>query len=114
MPGRNDNFTRAGMGRPKGSKNKFSQFKNDLMKAYEKNGGLKWLTEWAKDNPTEFVSIVSKMLPKEINVKQSGEITVTHQSETISRVNEWIRQITVEEIRSDNEDTDTKRPLLSH
>lgn len=114
MPGVNNNLTRAGMGRPKGSKNKFNQFKNDLMKAYEKNGGLKWLTAWAKENPTQFVTIVSKMLPKEINVKQSGEITVTHKSEAISRVNEWLRQIAADEVRSDNENVDTERPLLPH
>ena len=54
----------AGPGRPKGMQNKFSGFRQDLYEAYQKNGGVEWLAKWAKKQPTQFMQIMSKLLPK--------------------------------------------------
>tara|TARA_B100000686_G_scaffold259583_1_gene272087 strand:- start:28 stop:375 length:348 start_codon:yes stop_codon:yes gene_type:complete len=53
-----------GPGRPKGMQNKFSGFRQDLYEAYQKNGGVEWLARWAKKQPTQFMQIMSKLLPK--------------------------------------------------
>ncbi len=67
----------AGPGRPKGAKNKYSNFKDSLYEAFKKLGGTKFLVEWANENPTPFFMIMGKLLPKQIeadvNVRRSVE-----------------------------------------
>lgn len=107
-------FKKGNPGKQPGTKHKFTQIKEDMLKAYEMNGGVEWLAKWAKDNPGKFMTIAASLIPKDVNVKQSGEVTITHQSAEVSRVNNWIGQITEEGIRRDNEDTPPERPLLPH
>jgi len=57
-----------GRGRPKGSKGKFSDMKEQFLAAYEHIGGLAALITWAKQpkNQSEFYKMLSKLFPKEI------------------------------------------------
>ena len=58
---------RPGSGRPKGVPNKLSGIaKENLDKAFEELGGWEAFAKWGKQNPTEFYTIWSKILPKEI------------------------------------------------
>ena len=68
--GKNGNFTNAGKGRPKGSKNKFTALKDTFLQAFEDIGGVDELANWGKqkENRTAFYQIISKMLPKEIEL----------------------------------------------
>jgi len=57
-----------GPGRGKGSKNKFTNIKEQFLAAYEGIGGLDALTIWAKKekNKTEFYKMLTKLFPREI------------------------------------------------
>jgi len=63
-----------GPGRPKGSKNKLTNIKDEFIFAYEVIGGLGGLTAWAKkeENRTKFYEMLTKLFPREIK----GEITI--------------------------------------
>jgi len=63
-----------GPGRPKGSKNKLTNIKDEFLFAYEVIGGLGGLTSWAKkeENRTEFYKMLTRLFPREIK----AEITV--------------------------------------
>jgi len=63
-----------GPGRPKGSKNKLTNIKDEFLFAYEVIGGLGGLTAWAKkeENRTEFYRMLTRLFPREIK----AEITV--------------------------------------
>jgi len=55
-------------GRPKGAKGKFTNLKESFLNAYNEGGGDAWLITWAKANETEFFKILSRLLPKEVEV----------------------------------------------
>ena len=40
-------------------------------------GGMKWLVEQGRENPTAFMSLIGKRLPKDINISLPTEINVT-------------------------------------
>jgi len=63
-----------GPGRPRGSKNKLTNIKDEFLFAYEVIGGLGGLTVWAKkeENRTEFYRMLTRLFPREIK----AEITV--------------------------------------
>jgi len=63
-----------GPGRPKGSKNKLTNIKDEFLFAYEVIGGLGGLTAWAKkeENRTEFYRMLTRLFPREIK----AEITI--------------------------------------
>jgi len=63
-----------GPGRPKGSKNKLTNIKDEFLFAYEVIGGLGGLTTWAKkeENRTEFYRMLTRLFPREIK----AEITI--------------------------------------
>lgn len=59
---------REGAGRKKGSPNKTTtEVKNAILKAFDEVGGSKYLVEVAKENPTAFLTLLGKVLPKDIN-----------------------------------------------
>jgi len=68
------NAIKPGPGRPKGSKNKLTNIKDEFLFAYEVIGGLGGLTAWAKkeENRTEFYKMLTRLFPREIK----GEITI--------------------------------------
>jgi hypothetical protein len=64
-----------GGGRKVGSKALISRkVLTDIIKAYEKLGGVKWLVEMARKDPKTFAQLYGRVLPREIKVEQSVEI----------------------------------------
>lgn len=62
-------FLRSGnpMGKPKGAISKFTQLREDFLKAYQQMGGVQGLLKWANEHQTEFYMMIFKLLPKEIS-----------------------------------------------
>lgn len=57
----------AGKGRPKGSKNKINaDVRKMILAALEGAGGQQYLQRQANENPTAFLTLVGKVVPKEI------------------------------------------------
>ena len=66
---------RAGMGRPKGAANKVqADVKAMVLGALEQVGGQQYLADQADTNPTTFMSLVGKVLPREMKAEVSGAI----------------------------------------
>ena len=55
-------------GRPKGSRNKFTQLCDEFLLAFEEVGGREALVKWAESNPDQFYRLVVQLLPKERTV----------------------------------------------
>ena len=54
-------------GRPKGAKDKKNHLIKDMiLKALEDNGGVKYLSKQAKENPNAFLTLLGKILPLQI------------------------------------------------
>lgn len=65
----------AGSGRAKGTPNKVTaNFKEAFSYAFQGLGGGPHLLEWARENPTEFYRLLSKMLPREIEATLHGGV----------------------------------------
>lgn len=62
-------------GRPKGALNKIgSDIRWGICEAYRRNGGVEWMTQWAKKNPDAFfVQVLPKVLPMELAESGSGQ-----------------------------------------
>ncbi len=71
-----------GPGRPKGSKNKLTNIKDEFLFAYEVIGGLGGLTAWAKkeENRTEFYRMLTRLFPREIKAEITVERAVSEYS----------------------------------
>ncbi len=57
----------AGPGRPKGSKNRFTLLRRELLATYDElnpHTGREHLVEWARKNPTAFYRIIARLLPR--------------------------------------------------
>lgn len=66
---------RKGGGRPKGKPNKVNgDVKAMVLGALEQVGGQQYLAEQAEANPTAFMSLVGKVLPREMKAEVSGAI----------------------------------------
>lgn len=62
-------------GRPKGSANKIGQELQAMLKAsFSRVGGIEYLVKQAEENPTAYMTMISKLLPKQVEV--SGDIGV--------------------------------------
>ena len=72
---RNDNGknykVKLGPGRPRGSKNKLTNIKDEFLFCYQIIGGLGGLTAWAKkkENRTKFYEMLTKLFPREIRAE---------------------------------------------
>ena len=68
-------FEKGNSGRPKGSPNKnSSELKAMVLKALELKGGIEYLALQADENPSAFLALVGKLLPKDVNV--DGDVAV--------------------------------------
>ncbi len=66
-----------GPGRPKGAKNKLAEiYLNDLHEVYLE-GGKEALEQVKEEQPREFVKLVAQLLPKDLDLKHSGDVHVT-------------------------------------
>ncbi len=65
-----------GPGRPKGAKNKLAKaYLKDLHEVYLE-GGKEALKQVKEERPEGFLSLVARLLPKDLDVKHSGDVTV--------------------------------------
>ena len=58
-------------GRPKGTKNKFTDLKNAFLQVFDKLGGVEGFFQWASKNnlnKTQFYHMITKLLPKTVDV----------------------------------------------
>lgn len=69
---------RPGAGRKKGIPNKLTgDVKAMILGALEQVGGQSYLAEQAEQNPGAFLSLVGKVVPKDLKVDQQGNMTFT-------------------------------------
>lgn len=69
---------KTGGGSRKGVPNKATkELKDMILGALDQVGGQQYLVDQAIENPTAFMSLVSKVLPKDINATTTGEMKVT-------------------------------------
>ena len=62
-------------GRIAGTPNKITaSVKSILIETFENVGGVETLSEWARDNRTEFYRLWAKLLPQEANIGGSVEV----------------------------------------
>lgn len=66
----------AGKGRPKGALNKTTKAAKEAFAfAFDDMGGPQALSEWGKENRTEFYKLFSKLIPVENQVSGSFNVT---------------------------------------
>ncbi len=73
----------AGKGREKGSKNKATAAIKDMIEgALSDVGGRAYLARQAEENPSAFMGLVGKILPKDINVggQQDSPVVISIES----------------------------------
>ena len=59
-------------GRRPGSVNRFQKnLRESVLEAYQQLGGTDWLVEQGRANPTAFMNLLSKLLPKDVSVTSS-------------------------------------------
>lgn len=64
-----------GKGRPKGVTNKNTRaLKDMILTALSDAGGIDYLVEQSKDNPTAFLTLVGKVLPLDVNNNHGGKV----------------------------------------
>lgn len=70
-------------GRPRGSENKFTDLKDEFLKAfYDEDGigGAEGIKKLIKDSPRNkivFLQMITRMLPSNVDADVSGDISVT-------------------------------------
>ena len=75
---------RAGMGRPKGARNKTTTaVKEMILQALSNKGGVAYLEKQADENPTAFLTLVGKVIPLDVNAN------VTQQPPAYT-VDDWV------------------------
>ena len=70
-------------GRPKGSKDKFTNLKESFLKAYQHKdgfGGDEALIDYARENKESFLQMVKGMLPKNVEMKSDNELVIVIKS----------------------------------
>lgn len=62
-------------GRPKGIPNRPSiELRDMVLAAFEELGGTNWLVEVARNDPKTFVPLITKMLPKDVQIDFNNQI----------------------------------------
>ena len=71
---------KSGPGRPKGLQNKVTrELKDMILAALDESGGVDYLKEQAKANPTAFLSLVGKVLPMTVSGDANNPIVTIHE-----------------------------------
>jgi hypothetical protein len=64
-------------GRQAGTPNRITkELKEMIIEALDRAGGVEYLTKQAKANPTAFLSLVGKLLPRENKPEDTGRLTL--------------------------------------
>lgn len=64
-------------GRQKGSLNKTTvAARTAFQMAFDGVGGADALIAWAKENPTDFYKLYSKLIPQDVNANVGGDISI--------------------------------------
>ena len=72
---------KAGQGRPKGVPNKVtSDLKEMILGALAAQGGVKYLIRQSDENPAAFLTLVGKIIPKEVDATIAGQVTIKWKS----------------------------------
>ena len=67
------------IGRPKGSANKIGQELQAMLKAsLSRVGGIEYLVKQAEENPSAYMTMISKLLPKQVEAQITHEGEVDH------------------------------------
>ena len=53
-------------------------FKDALMVAFHRLGGVEFLVRFGQDNPGEFARLCAKLIPQEVRMQQGGEVVIRH------------------------------------
>jgi hypothetical protein len=73
-------------GRPKGSLNKVTtDMRAAIREAFELEGGVKYLRKLAKEDPKTFTMLLSKIVPRELEVESKGKGWEQILNETLER-----------------------------
>ncbi len=71
-------------GRQKGTPNKTTaNVKAALLEAFDLMGGIPALSEWGKDNPTEFYALWGKLIPQEVKNADGEAFKVVQVTEVV-------------------------------
>ena len=70
------NGNAGGPGRPRGARNKFSEAYVEDVFASWKKGGKKVIEKVMKERPDVYLRVVAQLLPKDLDVKHSGDVTI--------------------------------------
>jgi hypothetical protein len=69
-------------GRPKGQSNKMTvELRAMIRQALDEAGGVEYLVRQANENPTAFLALIGKIIPKEISATLQGISVVTINNE---------------------------------
>ena len=64
------------IGKPQGAVSRLTHLKEDFLTVYDEMGGKDGLIVWAKDHPTEFYTMLFKLLPRPVSsVHEVAEIS---------------------------------------
>ncbi len=76
MPSSDTQFKKGHSGRPKGAKNKLAKtYLKDLYEIYLE-GGKEALKRVMEERPDVFLKLVAQLLPRDLDVRHTGDITV--------------------------------------
>lgn len=68
------------MGRPKGAKNKnTAAVKDMILNALDKAGGVEYLLQQARENPTAFMTLVGKVMPTQVTGDEENPLRVVNE-----------------------------------
>lgn len=108
-------LTMAGQGRKKGVPNKYTQLKQDALKAFHHNGGWEAFALWGKKpaNQAAFYKIIFSLVPKDVKLEAS--IAHSYDPATIQELGGLLREARDVESRvvgATVESLDEDRPVL--
>lgn len=76
---RDTKFKAGNPGRPKGSSNRFTKLRDEMLEAFDRLGGVDGLVEWAQSDPDRqgtFYQMIARMLPRPVEVTGEGRLEV--------------------------------------
>lgn len=101
------------MARPVGSKNtKANEIKNMVLHSLDRVGGIEYLARQAIENPSAYLSLIGKVIPRDVNVGgQSDNPIVTENVH--DRIRELAARIGIAEIAGSGVREEAKEELPS-